>query len=171
MLYSFGCYISSPFPDVLVMLAAVFRSLYMESERVDALHKRPKTSTVGVRQSFRVPEGFRPQATLAKLGGKHPGGHVADAGTFLVVFFLPRLRRTCSWILSGPGWARTPKENKMQWKKINQHRSQIYDPHRRRVYQISWNIFGRRLIIIGSLGASGKMWDVSTGDVQLSASP
>lgn len=61
------------------------------------------------------------------------------------------------------GWVRTPHENcvhKIRGQKINQHKLQIYDLHRCCIYQIScWNIYGQHLVIPGSPGTSGKMWE------------
>lgn len=116
--------------------------------------------TVGVRQSFRVPEGFRPQATLAEFGGKHPlGGHVPDTGTIFGRLLPPPV---APHLLLNSLRPRDERGHQMKMKcsgqKRNQHRSQMYDL-RRRVYQISWNIWGRRLVIPGSFGSSGKMWD------------
>lgn len=72
---------------------------------------------------------------------------------FLVVLFLPQLRCSPnSFRVPKTGWARTPHENSVHKKKkktrrqkINQHRLQIYNLQRSRVYQIScWNIYGQQ---------------------------
>lgn len=149
------------------MLAVVFKSLYMESERVNTLHKRPKTSTdtlSAFASLFRVPEGFSPKTTLAKWIGKHLlGGDVPNLVRFFGCLLPPSVAPHCSRILWEPRDERG-RQMKIPYRKhsgqiINQQRLRIYNLRRRRVYQISWNIYGQHLVIPGSRGTCGKVRD------------
>lgn len=146
MLDSLWCYIFFPLPDILqVMLAAVFKSLYMESEWVNTLHKCPKTSTDTVLAFASLSEFQRASVPKRWLWNSSARRSVPDTVPFLVVLFLPHLR--CSWILSASqkrdeqGRHMKIPHIKYRWQKINRHRLQIYDLPRCRIYQIScWNI-------------------------------
>lgn len=163
MLYSFGCYISSPFPDILVMLAAVFKSLYTSqngSTHCTSVQRRPRIhwwrSPV-----FPSPRGLQapgePGEIRREASARRPCARRGDVfARLLPPSLAPHLLPNSLRPRDERGHQR---KIKCSGQKINQHRLQIYDlRHRRRVYQISRNIFGRRLVIPGSLGASGKMW-------------
>lgn len=162
MLYSFGCYISSPFPDILVMLAAVFKSLYMSqngSTHCTSVQRRPRTHcwrppvfpSPGGLQAAGDPRKIRREASARRPCARH-----GDVFGRLPPSVAPHLLLNSLRSRDERGHQRRLK---CSGQKINQHRLQIYDLRSCRVYQISWNIFGRRLVIQGSLGASGKMWD------------